>query len=137
MAYFVKMFGKKSVVVDMPTVTAYVASRPWPPRRKRSILESLKNYARPDGTIPVMTVLRKSKVKAFVKDEPYPLSEADNKHPRAICSRSDEAKAIYGVIFEGFNEALFHSKFSVKHRPAQEKAVEIEGRLHPREGAFI
>lgn len=84
-----------------------------------------------------MAVLRKSKVKAFVKDEPYPMSDSDNKHPRAICSRSDEAKALYGVIFEGFNEALFHSKFSVKHRPAQEKAVEIEGRLPLRDNAFI
>jgi hypothetical protein len=71
--------------------------------------------------------------KSFQKDEPY----VAYKHARAINSRSDEAKILFGPIFKLIEHSVFKDKSFIKHIPVANRPQYITERLYRAGGKYV
>jgi hypothetical protein len=65
-------------------------------------------------------------VDPHIKNESY----AKTTRPRFICARRDDAKVLFGPIFDALNDWFFHLPFTTKHVPVVDRPTYIENRLN-------
>lgn len=80
-----------------------------------------------DGLLVPDRIMKKSRIQAFIKNEPY--LRGKQKPPRMICARDDAAKMLLGPLFQPLDDALFNSRFSVKHLPDAVRPRVLEQRI--------
>jgi hypothetical protein len=72
-------------------------------------------------------------VDPHLKNESYPKLT----RPRFICARRDDAKVLFGPIFDSLNEWFFHLPFTTKHVPVADRPSYIEDRLYRNNATYF
>lgn len=83
-----------------------------------------------NGLCDIEQLARRNIVEAHAKDEAYPFDPlAPAKPPRLICARDDCSKMVFGPLFAPLDDALFNSRFSVKHVPDSNRPAALIARV--------